>query len=148
MDREKQSAAERRQAGLKAAESGRNLKRHQERSQDVADRAHKMLLEEQKRHDFDYGQAAGPFAEDIADFQAAVIRFLNTEADVGLNLARFTAESPTGEKRARNHRNAREAYDTVIKHLDRTAATSEELEALHQKMATLRELLKSLGERL
>jgi len=150
MANEKKSAAQRRQAGLKAAESGRNLKRHQEKSQVVADRARKQLTEAQQYqtdHEDFLSQTAGPFAKEAAEFHVRTIRFLDTEADVGLNLARFAAESPTGERRARNRRNAREAYDTVLKHLDRAVATSEELEALHQKMATLRELLKSLGER-
>lgn len=52
-------------------------------SQDVADRAREMLLEEQKRHDIDYGQAAVPFAKEAAEFHVRAIRFLNTEADIG-----------------------------------------------------------------
>ena len=150
MANEKQSAAQRRQAGLEAAESGRNLKRHQEKSQLVADRARREVTEAQKYqadHEDFFGQTAGPFAKEAAEFHVAVIRFLNTGADVGLNLARIAAESRNAEKRARNRRHAREEYDTVLKHLDKAAATSEELEAHHQKMATLRELLKSLGER-
>jgi uncharacterized protein YPO0396 len=150
MANEKKSAAQRRQAGSDAAESGRNLKRDQEKRQLVADRARKQVIGAQKYeadHEDFLNEPTEPFAKEVAEFHARAVHFLNTEADVGLNLARFAAESPTGKKKARNRRNAREAYDSVLKHLDRAAPTDEELKVIQQKMATLRELLKSLGER-
>jgi hypothetical protein len=151
MAKETQSTAQRRQAGLDAAESSRNLKRHQEQSQVVADRARKQVTEAQKYqadHEDFFSQTAEPFAKEAAEFHVAIIRFLNTEADVGLNFAHLAAESLDAKKRVRNRRNAREAYDSVLKRLDRVAPTDEELKAVQQKMATLRELLKSLGEQL
>ena len=151
MANEKQSAAQRRQAGLEAAESGRNLKRHQEKSQLVADRARREVTEAQKYqadHEVCFGQTAGPFAKEAAEFYARAITFLNTEADIGLNFAHFAAESRDAKKRVRNRRIAREAYDSVLRYLDRGAPTDEELKLVQQKILTLRELLKSLGERL
>jgi hypothetical protein len=150
MAKEKQSPAQRRQFGLEAAESARNLKRQQEKSQVVADRARKQVTEARKcqaEHEDLLGQIAGPFAKEAAKFHARAINFLNTEADVGLNLAHFAAESRDAKKRVRNRRIAREAYDTVLRYLDRAAPTDEELKAVQQKVSTLRELLKSLGER-
>jgi hypothetical protein len=151
MAKGKQSPAQRRQAGLEAAESAHNLKRHQEKSQGVADRAWKQVTEAQKyqaQHEDFFRQTAGPFAKEAAAFHVQLIRFVNTEADIGLNLARLAAESHTAEKRARHRRNAREAYDSALKYLGKVAPTREEWEEIQQKIATLRELLKSLGERL
>jgi hypothetical protein len=151
MAKEKESAAQSRQAGLEAAESARNLKRHQEKSRVFADRARKKLTEAKKyeadHKDF-FSRTTGPFAEEAADFQDAVIRFLNTEADVGLTLASLAAESRDAKKRLRNRRNARKAYDSALRYFDKAAPTDAELKVVQQKMATLRELLKSLGERL
>jgi len=151
MAKEKQSTPQRRQAGLEAAESGRNLRRHQEKSRVVADRARQQVTEAQKYqadHEDFFTRTTGPFAKEAAEFHVAAIRFLNTEADVGLNFAHLAAESHDAKKRARKRRHAREAYDSVLKRLDRAAPTEEELKVVQQKMATLRELLKSLGERL
>jgi len=151
MAREKQSTPQRRQSGLEAAESGRNLRQHQEKSQVVADRARQQVTEAQKyqadHKDF-FSRTTGPLAKEAAEFHVAAIRFLNTEADVGLNFAHLAAESHDAKKRARNRRHAREAYDSALKRLDRAAPTEEELKVVQQKMATLRELLRSLGERL
>jgi hypothetical protein len=151
MAKDKQSAAQRRKSAAEAAESAHDLKRDQEQSQLVADRARKQVKEAQKyqaAHEDFLGRTGRPFAKEAAEFHIAAIRFLNTEADTGLKFARIAAESHDAKKKARNRRYAREAYDSVLKHLDRAAATSEELEAVQQKMAPLRELLKSLGERL
>ena len=150
MAKEKQSTAQRRQAGLHAAKSGRNLKRYQERSQLLADRAWKQVTEAQKNqadHKDFFSRTTGPLAKEATKFHVATIGFLNTEADVGLNFAHLAAESHDAKKRARNRRHAREAYDSALKRLDRAAPTEEELKVVQQKMATLRELLKSLGER-
>ncbi len=149
MGKEKKSASQRRQAGLAAAASARNLNRHQEQNQGVADRARKQLVEAQKYHtdhvNF-FPNTAGPFARESAEFHLHAISFLNTEADTGLQFARFAAESQNPKVMARNRRNARLAYDSVLKYLDRSAPTEEELQAVQQKIAALRELLKSLGE--
>lgn len=146
--KEKKFTAQRRQAGLEAAESAR--KRHQEQSQVVADRARKQVTGAQKRqadHEDFFSQAAGRFAKEAAEVRAATIHFLNTAADTGVNLARIAAESRNAAKKARNRLRAREEYDTLFRHLGTAALTSEEVEAIHQKMATLRELPQSLGER-
>jgi uncharacterized protein YPO0396 len=151
MAKEKQSTAQRRQAGLDAAKSGRNLKRYQERSQLLADRAWKQVTEAQKNqadHKDFFSRTTGPLAKEATKFHVATIGFLNTEADVGLNFAHLAADSRDAKKMVRNRCNAREAYDSVLKRLDRAAPTEEELEVIQQKMATLRELLKSLGERM
>src|SRR5579872_3081465 len=148
MGKEKKSASQRRQAGLAAAASARNLNRHEEQNQGVADRARKQLVEAQKYQadHVNFFPNTGPFARESAEFHLRAISFLNTEADTGLQFARFAAESQNPKVMARNRRNARLAYDSVLKYLDRSAPTEEELQAVQQKIAALRELLKSLGE--
>ena len=146
---EKKSPAQRRQTASEAAESGSNRRQLAEKAQVVADRAAKMVGEAQKRQairkkSFSH---ASPFKKEAATTHAESIRFLNTEADIGLNLARVALKS-LNPKRARGLRLAREAYDSVLKYLGNAAPRSEELKAIQQKMETLRELLKSLGEQL
>jgi hypothetical protein len=147
MAKEKQTTSQRRQAGLDAAESARDYRQHQVQHQAVADRARETVSEAQHRHHPVYEQAAVQFAKEAAEVRATSIRFMNTEAETGLNLARLAADSRDAKKKDRNRRNARKAYDTAVKHLD-AAPRGEDLEAVHQKLVELRELLKSLGEAL
>jgi hypothetical protein len=142
--KERKSLAERRQAGSDAATSSKRHLQHQARHQGVADRAREVVLEIQHRQQPDYGRATQRFAKEAADVHAATIRFVNTEADTGLNFARIAARSHDAKKKARNRRNAREAYDSAVKRFG-AIAQSKEVEAVHQKLAKLRKLLQSLG---
>jgi hypothetical protein len=147
----KKSAAQRRHEGREAAESSRKLRRQQKQAQDVAERAGQQLAESQKHqssHMAFLSETTGQFANPFDALHAASIRFLNTEAEVGLNLARIAAESHDPSKTERNRRRAREAYDTILKFLGPAVPTSEELQSVQEKLSTLRELLSSLGERL
>jgi len=90
---------------------------------------------------------AQQFAKGAAEVHAATVRFVNTEAETGLTLARLAADSRDAKKKARNRCNARKAYDTALKRVG-AVAQSEDLEAVHQKLRKLRKLLKSLGEEL
>jgi hypothetical protein len=147
MAKEKQTTSQRRQGGLDAAESAKSHQQYQTRHQEVADRARETALEIQHRQNPDFEQAAQRFAKEAAEVHAATLRFVNTEARTGLNLAHLAADSRDAKKRARNRRHAREAYDSALKRLG-AVSKSEELEAVHQKMRKLRDLLKSLGEEL
>jgi uncharacterized protein YPO0396 len=78
----------------------------------------------------------------------ASLSFLNAEVDTGLTLGRVAKSRSGVEERSRQIREARKAYDSVIKYLGTAAqASTEELQALQDRMAGLRELLESLGEK-
>lgn len=150
MANENSSAAGRRAAASRSAQSSRRHKRDQEEHQASAEDARKRATEARERqvkHE-EQNQAAARFVKEAAEVDAATIRFLNTEADTALNFARIAANSDDTKKRDRNRRNARLAYDTALKHLGAAPLTSDEREAVQRKIATLRELLKSLGERI
>jgi hypothetical protein len=147
MAKEKQSTSQRRRFGLDAAESAKSHHRYQTRHQDIADHARETALEIQHRQNPDFGHAVQRFAKEVADVQAATLRFVDTEATTGLNLARLAADSRDAKKKARHRREARVAYDSALKRLG-TVSKSEELEVIRQKMRRLRHLLKSLGEEL
>jgi hypothetical protein len=136
--------AQRRQKGLEAADSTPRHEQEQEQSQHFANQAGRELIQARQRQPDQYSR----LTKTSAEVHVASIGFLNTEADTGLNLARIAADSRNTKGRARNRRHAREAYDAILAYLDRAAPTNEEREAIHQKMVKLRELLKSLGERL
>lgn len=144
MAKEKQSRAQRHQKGLDAADSARKHGQEQEQSQGFANRAGRDLVQARQRQTDQYSR----LTETSADVHAASIAFLNTEADTGLNLARIAAGSHNAKDTARNRRHAREAYDAILAYRERAAPTNEEWEPIHQKIVELRELLKSLGERL
>ena len=81
-------------------------------------------------------------------FVRAALGFLNVEVDTGFTLARIATLREDAGARAREIREARKAYDSVIKFLRLAAyANTEELEMLNRRIAGLRELLESLGEK-
>ncbi len=81
-------------------------------------------------------------------FVDTALDFLNTEADTGLTFARIANQSNDAEESLRRRREARKAYDSVLKYLGRAAnASSGDIEALRHKMAELRDALESLGEK-
>jgi hypothetical protein len=81
------------------------------------------------------------------DLNRTTVEFLRTDLDTGIMLARIaTGARKNSERRERNTRNARMAYDTVEK-LRRQAPMSTEIRnALDEKIGLLRSLLEVLGE--
>ena len=122
MAKEKRSTFQRCQRGLEAADSARRHEQEQKQSQHFANQAGRELIQARQRQTNQYSR----FTKASAEVQAASIGFLNTEADTGLNLARIAASSRNAEKRARNRRHAREAYDAILAYSDRAAPTSEQ----------------------
>lgn len=119
MSKKQPLADERRQAGQESQSADRGLKQIQDR--------------QTKRENA---------------FVQAAVGFLKTEVETGITLARIARESSDAEDKVRRCREARKAYDSVVEHRGKAAnATSEELGALTQELATLRKLLESLGEK-
>lgn len=111
----------------------------------VAERARELISEAQQRQDPAIKRAAEEFANNADDVYAASIRFVNTEADTGITLARLAVDARDANKKARDRGHARTAYDTALKRLG-ALDQSDELETVHSKLRQLRKLLKSLGE--
>ncbi len=74
--------------------------------------------------------------------------FLQTEVNTGITFARIALKAAERRKASRNVISARKAYDTVTSHLGDLPADTPEMQKILKKMATLRQLLKQLGEAL
>ena len=76
------------------------------------------------------------------------LAFLHTDLDMALTLAQIAAEADRGSaRRERNVRNARKAYDTVLKFREKLRASAAEKHCLRRKLSHLRLCLEDLGER-
>ena len=120
----------------KEQQSADEHRRAQKESQDFADQARERVTEIQERQNHRYNS-----------FVQAALGFLNVEADTGLTLARLAADAKDAEQMTQQTRQARKAYDTVVKYLGKAHVSREDLNGLEQKLARLRDLLKSLGEK-
>ena len=73
--------------------------------------------------------------------------FLAIDLGIGLTMAHMAARADIGsDSRARNTRNARRAYDTIVRFRTNTVATDRQGEELDQKTSELRVALLNLGE--
>ena len=81
------------------------------------------------------------------DLHRTTVEFLRTDVDTGIMLARIAVGArKDSERRIRNTRNARMAYDTVEKLRRQTPMSTEIRNALDEKIGLLRSLLEVLGE--
>jgi hypothetical protein len=85
-------------------------------------------------------------AQTLRDCNLTSVDFLRIEADTGLMFAGIAKRAGRGEKAVRNRANARLAYDTVLRFLDRVTLTASESANLALKMAKLKRDLENLGE--
>ena len=80
--------------------------------------------------------------------QATGLDFLRTEISSGMTFAQLAREAQPFEigKAERNRRNARLAYDTVLRFRGRVRMSKEATRTLESELARLRLTLKELGE--
>ena len=78
----------------------------------------------------------------------AQLEFLKTELDISTTLADRARTTRSPEVRERNRLNARKAYDTFVRGLERVSVDSADAEDLTKKVERLRVLLRELGEKL
>ena len=83
----------------------------------------------------------------LARLNNSKLDFLHTDLDTGLTMAQMAADANRGsEKRLRNARNARTAYNAVLRFRHNVVMTEDESRALDEKMRQLRVLLVQLGK--
>ncbi|HET7440712.1 MAG TPA: hypothetical protein VFJ47_05365 [Terriglobales bacterium] len=76
-----------------------------------------------------------------------LLDFLAIDLGIGLTMAQTAARAEIGsDSRARNTRNARRAYDTIVRFRANAVATDRQGEELDQKTSELRVALLNLGE--
>ena len=81
-----------------------------------------------------------------ANLNASGVEFLLVEADTGLTFADSALCSKDPDRIAFDRRNARAAYDTILRFVGRVGFSPGEASALHAKVARLKSKLVDLGE--
>jgi hypothetical protein len=76
------------------------------------------------------------------------MEFINTDLDVALTFTKIAQKSRNQETVTRNRANARRAYDTVLRYLQRVSATAEASEQINTKLEQVKSALQKLGETL
>ncbi len=78
---------------------------------------------------------------------AARVKALMADLAAGLAFAKIASErTADSTKRERNRRNARKAYDSVVKFAKRASLASTEERALNDGLAKLKSALEQLGD--
>ena len=80
------------------------------------------------------------------EFNRAGAEFLKVDAETGLTLARVALSTPNGEKKRRNQKSARKAYDTILRLLKRITPTDADARELNIRLHELKDDLIQLGE--
>ena len=81
------------------------------------------------------------------DLNQTTVQFLLTDLDTGIMLARSAIGARLNSPRQkRNTRNARLAYETVLRFRSKVKITDVVNDALDKKLGRLRSMLKRLGE--
>jgi len=74
------------------------------------------------------------------------VDFVTTDLDLGLTFSHMARGLLTQETKDRSRRNARRAYDTVVRFRDRVSPTPAEALSIVKKLARLKSELEQLGE--
>ena len=74
------------------------------------------------------------------------VEFLLAELDIALTFMDVAEGSQIPENVSRNHKNAHDAYDSVLRHLPKVRLSAAQSEAINGKMAVLTARLKAVGQ--
>lgn len=74
------------------------------------------------------------------------VNFVTTDLNLGLTFSHMARGLVTQETKDRTRRNARRAYDTVVRFRDRVSPTPAEALSIGKKLARLKSELEQLGE--
>ena len=79
---------------------------------------------------------------------ATAVDMLKTDLDTALTFARIAEQDTShGEKKRRNRKNARKAYDSIVSYAKRVEVTVDEKQEMLEKLTRLKSALTRLGER-
>jgi len=80
------------------------------------------------------------------DISKSAFDFLKTELHTGMTLAGIAKDAEDPEKASRNRKNARLAYDTVVKTRPKAILSPTQEEEVSNGLQQLRKVLEKLGE--
>lgn len=83
----------------------------------------------------------------MPDIKDAGFDFLKAELHTGMTLAQIALDADHDEKAERNRKNARLAYDTVQRTLEKVLLTPEQAEYVAQASLQLKKRLEKIGEK-
>ena len=82
----------------------------------------------------------------VARRNPVAVEFLRTEAETASVLAKIASDARDEEKKRRNIRNARVAYQTLLHFANQLVLTADERDEMRKKLVELRRQLVDLGE--
>ncbi len=94
----------------------------------------------------DKGKARG-FPGSLADANESGVAFILVDLDTALTFMDVAATSEIQENVERNHRNARNAYDTALHLLTLVRPDASQRKTIEDKLATLKARLEAVGYR-
>lgn len=86
------------------------------------------------------------FPETLSKTNAEGVKFLLTDLDMALTFMDVAAVSRNGETVERNYKNARVAYDAVLRLLPKFTPNAEQLEMINGKLSVLKARLEAVGK--
>jgi hypothetical protein len=92
------------------------------------------------------GRIIGVMTDLIQETIDFAVRFIHTELETGLTLAKVASTANNQDKIDRNRANARKAYDTALEYMARIGLPSKESAEIQRKLEELKRELQQLGE--
>ena len=86
------------------------------------------------------------WADDYSNLNQSGVAFVLTDLDLALTFMDVADASQIEETIRRNHRNARTAYDTVLRLLEKLTPNADQRQAIDEKIASLKTRLQAVGQ--
>lgn len=84
--------------------------------------------------------------DSLREFNRTGTEFLKVDVATGLTLAKAALTTGSAEKRERNQKSARKAYDTIVRILNKITPTEADAKELNDSLDELKANLVKLGE--
>ncbi len=82
----------------------------------------------------------------VSRVNSAEMEFVRAELLAGITRANIARNASDESKKQRNRREARKAYDAILRYLPQTFPSQEEKDQIDSKLTELKFALRSLGE--
>ena len=86
--------------------------------------------------------------ETFSDLNQSGVSFLLTDLDLAMTFMDVADASRIEETTRRNHTNARTAYDTVLRLLEKLTPNADQRQTIDAKLASLKTRLHAVGQQL
>jgi len=90
--------------------------------------------------------SVGDWADSFSDLNQSGVLFLLTDLDLAMTFMDIAEASHIEETTRRNRTNARTAYDTVLRLLEKLTPNADQSQAIDAKLASLKTRLQAVGQ--